>query len=642
LTALIRHIGILTLAVVCQICYGQETQREHPFCEAINRIAGIAVDSIAHAGALVEQALISANDEADLIDLGRTLGQRAEQCYLNGAFNSGITLYALEGGVWAQLETPEPQCIARANISKGHHRLGQHLEAMRIATDALAYAEEHDLPGCKARSLVEMTWNYLRLKDFDRALESMSQVETLIEQGYYDAAYYYNAAGCVHLYMGDLDAALSKFTTGLAIPDADPGIKARLISNMGPVYTLKGDFDRAIAELKRANRINADIGSAEQLSSNCLAIGGVYYRKQQLDSALYFIREGIRRSRDIGDRPRVLYGYGRMADIYSAMGDYQLAYEFSQREFELNDSLYGAPQLSELLSVEWQRHLDHKQNEIDLLTTQKELQELNLRREKTIRNLSISIGVLILLFGGWLLYNIRSNLKRKEEATTERFTRKLLETEMSALKAQMNPHFLFNTLNSIKLYIVRNEPKVASEYLAKFARLVRLTLQYSNARLLSLEQEREVLELYILMESIRTDNAFDSSIEVAGDIDTVECKIPPMLLQPYVENAIWHGLANKKNGRGQLSIRFARTNGFLRCTVEDNGVGRQAASSLKKQRSGLRKSLGMKITGDRIALINQMFDKESAVRIDDLVDSDGNPAGTVVTVQIPFDIMEST
>ncbi|MDX1477702.1 MAG: histidine kinase [Saprospiraceae bacterium] len=588
---------------------------------------------------LVTHIIDRPQNAQDLSLLGQIVHERAEEMFIQGAFHDAIDLFGMEAAIWKQADSLEQQCVAFTRMSRSHYRLGEHLQALHLANEALAMvADSSSTPRCEAAALIEIAWNNLRLLDYNKAIECLHKAEPMVAAGHYDLQHFSNALAKAYLYAGRLEESLNEIRKGLNAEEQEPGITATLIANQAPVYTLQGHYEEAIAQLKRANAINRRIGYKEQLSSNTLAIGGVFYRMGQLDSALSYITSGIEQSRAIGDRPRILYGYMRLADIYAAQGNFELAYEASRKRFELNDSLYGAAQLNKLASVEWERHLAHKQSEIDLLTTQKALHELNLRREKTIRNLSIGIIVLTLLFGGWLIHNIRASARRKQEASAERFSRELMESEMSALKAQMNPHFLFNTLNSIKVFIVRNEPRVAADYLAKFARLVRLTLQYSNSRLLTLEQEIEVLELYVLMETIRTDHAFESCIEVDDSIDAAHCKLPPMLLQPYVENAIWHGLAHKKNGKGHLNIRFTQSNGFLECIIEDDGVGRQAAQALRQEQSGLRKSLGMKITGDRIALINRMFEKKPSVRIRDLVDMTGNPAGTEVTVNIPLEM----
>jgi LytS/YehU family sensor histidine kinase len=208
---------------------------------------------------------------------------------------------------------------------------------------------------------------------------------------------------------------------------------------------------------------------------------------------------------------------------------------------------------------------------------------------------------------------------------------------MSALLAQMNPHFLFNSLNSIDSYIIRNESKKASEYLNNFARLMRLILQNSRSNYISLKDELEALDLYMQMESLRFANRFSYELKVDPDIDTSSTLIPPMLIQPYVENAIWHGLMHKKEGEeGKVEITISRKDESLYCIIHDNGIGREKASALKAQKSGNRKrSMGMQITKDRIEMINKLYNTNTSMHVIDLHDEQGNATGTRVELIIP-------
>lgn len=244
----------------------------------------------------------------------------------------------------------------------------------------------------------------------------------------------------------------------------------------------------------------------------------------------------------------------------------------------------------------------------------------------------VGLGVLI-----YWLYRYRiSQVKKKEKVRTQ-YEKKLANVEMSALLAQMNPHFLFNSLNSIDSYIIRNESKKASEYLNNFARLMRLILQNSRTNYISLKDELEALDLYLQMEGLRFANRFGYEIKVDNVIDTHATLIPPMLIQPYVENAIWHGLMHKKNGvNGKVELRISKQDDSLLCVIEDNGIGRAKAQELRAQRtSNHKRSMGMQITKDRIEMINKLYNTNTTVQIIDLNDEEGNARGTKVELVIP-------
>jgi LytS/YehU family sensor histidine kinase len=221
--------------------------------------------------------------------------------------------------------------------------------------------------------------------------------------------------------------------------------------------------------------------------------------------------------------------------------------------------------------------------------------------------------------------------RRKEQQLAEMQQQKT-ELEMQALRAQMNPHFIFNSLNSINMFILENNKLQASGYLSKFSRLVRLILQNSQEAFIPLEKELEALRLYLELESLRFDNKFEYKISIDGNVDTTMLKVPPLIIQPYVENAIWHGLMHKKE-RGHLEIELYTEKETLFCKITDDGVGRERAAALKSK-SASNKSMGMRITADRIAM-QQNNQSETGIQIRDLVLQDGRPGGTEVLLKIP-------
>lgn len=245
--------------------------------------------------------------------------------------------------------------------------------------------------------------------------------------------------------------------------------------------------------------------------------------------------------------------------------------------------------------------------------------------------------VLTVLSFSWWAYKRRIAQVKNREYVRSEFEKKLANVEMSALRAQMNPHFLFNSLNSIDSYIIRNESKKASEYLNNFARLIRLILQNSRSNYISLRDELETLELYLQMETLRFKGKFEYELAVPEALDTSAIDIPPMLIQPYVENAIWHGLMHQKDpGGGKVKVSIQEKEGMLLCIVEDNGIGRKKAMELKAKKSGIaRRSMGMVITQDRMEIINKLYDTQTAVQVTDLEDDKGNAAGTRVVLTIP-------
>jgi len=235
------------------------------------------------------------------------------------------------------------------------------------------------------------------------------------------------------------------------------------------------------------------------------------------------------------------------------------------------------------------------------------------------------------------IYRQRSRSIRDKAAIKSSYEKKISEVEMKALRAQMNPHFIFNCLNSINRYIVKSDHITASNYLTRFSKLIRRILDNSASGIITLDTEMETLDLYVQMEAMRFHNRFSYNIVAGETIDRHTTLIPSMLLQPYVENAIWHGLLHKISGDCRLDIQFQKTNENLMCvTIEDNGVGRKAAILARNSDTFKSRPQGMAITGERLELIKSLYGITATCTITDLYGEDGSAAGTRVVICLPL------
>lgn len=246
--------------------------------------------------------------------------------------------------------------------------------------------------------------------------------------------------------------------------------------------------------------------------------------------------------------------------------------------------------------------------------------------------LLVSVGAMIILTVA-IFTRIRRIKERERKEAEVRVA--LAGNELKALRAQMNPHFVFNSLNSIQHFILTNKSGDAGKYLNKFARLMRVILNNSEKSVITIKEELEYLTLYIELEAMRFDNKFEWKIDISDDIDTDYFEIPAMLLQPYVENAILHGLTPKGEG-GLLEIIMRLQGNNLLCRIRDNGIGREKSREMRQlSKRKDHKSLGMKITSDRLELINNLQGSHLSMTVTDLRNEDGTPAGTQVDIFIP-------
>lgn len=245
----------------------------------------------------------------------------------------------------------------------------------------------------------------------------------------------------------------------------------------------------------------------------------------------------------------------------------------------------------------------------------------------------LSVAAAIMLY-----FNYRIGLVRIKEAEKTETNTKIAELEQMALRSQMNPHFIFNCLNSIQQYVIYKDVLGANEFITKFAYLIRQTLDISSRPSISLNEEINYIDTYMGLEKKRFDDKFIYEIVVDGEVDRSQCHIPPMILQPYIENAVRHGIGLRKDNAGKLLVRMQYRDGCLVCIVEDNGVGREMAGMFKSINSIAYQSVGMSLVAKRIAMLNKTNPSPVSIRIDDLKDAGGSALGTRINIFFPLAI----
>lgn len=248
--------------------------------------------------------------------------------------------------------------------------------------------------------------------------------------------------------------------------------------------------------------------------------------------------------------------------------------------------------------------------------------------------LLIIIGVTSIIIS---IFRVRLfQIKRKQQLEFEGKV-EISKSELKALRAQMNPHFVFNSLNSIQHYILNSKGEEAVRYLSKFAKLIRLILQNSEKAVVTINEDLESIILYLELEKMRFEDKFNYSITIHPGVNADYDEIPPMLIQPYLENAILHGI-NPKEGEGNIEIEIQIVNQFIKISIKDDGIGRVKSQSLQSLQPAARhKSLGMKITKERVRILNSIHHSNLNVNIIDLYDENNNAKGTQVDLYVPYD-----
>jgi tetratricopeptide (TPR) repeat protein len=384
-------------------------------------------------------------------------------------------------------------------------------------------------------------------------------------------------------------------------------------SNKGNIYNQRKRYAESIAYYSQGLEISKKMGVTDLLTEMHLGMGEAYYFSGNFQMAEQYLSDGLQMATDNSLGNRKYEAMGLLAETYGKLKKYDLAFKTYKDFAAARDSIIGSEKKEEIARKEVQFEADKKQAAADA----------EIGRQKVIRYGTLMISGVLLLTGlVWFTgYRKRRNAKEIQRELLHRA--KISDVEMRVLRLQMNPHFIFNSLNSISDYMNKNDIKTADYYLSKFAKLMRGILENAEEKEIPLADELKMLELYMQLEASRLNGKFTYEIRVDPAINPEITMVPPLILQPFVENSIWHGMA-QKNGSGKILIEAKFEDDMLQCIVEDDGVGRKTGEKTNV------KSYGMKITKDRIELLNKFKNTAASVRLIDL------EQGTRVELRLPI------
>lgn len=457
------------------------------------------------------------------------------------------------------------------------------------------------------------------------------------------AIYYYKAS---HKYV-------TLMTTDYAVIERDLSYKKVYIAE---IYQKQQKYDLAIEQLKEPLHFFEKGNCKNDVMKMLRALANCYLAKNDLTKSFFYAKRLFTIAQETGARPYLRDAFELYWKLYNTLNKTDSAYKYSLQYIAIKDSILSDEYRRNIALSDMKAQDEQQKTKISLLQKDQQfnqqqlsLQQQKLQGESLIRYILMATTGAFILIAIFIFRNI--NLKRKNEKqhlehelklqqleskkNTIEFQQQATELEMQALRAQMNPHFIFNCLSSINRYILINKTEEASDYLTKFSRLIRMALHNSEKTFITLESELEALRLYLDLERLRFKNAFNYSITFINDIDINAVYIPPMLIQPFAENAIWHGLMHKK-GIGCLEMQLCAENKIFTCIIMDNGIGRSTAAALKSRSAEKNKSMGVQITASRLALLNRSKKETAIFNIEDLLDEAGNGCGTKVILTMPY------
>lgn len=401
-----------------------------------------------------------------------------------------------------------------------------------------------------------------------------------------------------------------------------------VLHNLGMVYSKEKDYNLAYKYLKEAQEISLNIGYKRGLMDSYLGISEVYFNQKKYAKALINAQKGKSLSEQFSSLGDLKRAEDLLYKIYEKIGDYKKAFQSHQQFKTLNDSLFNKENIEKIAQLEaeykYRQALDSAS--IKELQLTKTITATNINLEKSQRNyLWAIIGVLIIsmLLGSVIFYQKLKNAETKAQNAV---------IEQKLLRSQMTPHFIFNSLSVLQGMVLNKEYEKSVNYLSKFSKLLRITLENSRDKMVSLSKELTAIQNYLALQNLEN-NAFQSTVLVEDSIDVSLFEIPPMLIQPFVENAIEHAFEDQETSR-EIDIKLTYTDKKLICFITDNGIG---CESQKMDKKSHKKSLSSSITSERLKMLSKDFKMKGSITVEDR--QKFNEQGTIVTIVIPYKIL---
>lgn len=516
-----------------------------------------------------------------------------------------------------------------------YERLGNFTESMKYAIKASKiYDEGNNKKGLASCYINIGLLNYNFNRDstaIEYFLKGLEQY-LLLKDSFQIALCYDNLSSVnyrIKRYELSLDYALKSLDLKKRTNDSS-GIVFCFI-NIANAYYAKKNYVSSLNYLTSAEKLINGSTDKKVASLIYLNISNSYYYLHDKANASHYLSKGLTLAKENRSVENILLGYSTLAQRFEDEKDFKNAYKYFKLHSEFKDSIFDIEKNKQLSEIQTKFETSQKVNEINELTLrskelkqENQIQDLKLSKNRYLILILVSI-IFIVIVLGYLI--ISQNKLKAIQAKTE--------VEQKLFRSQMNPHFIFNSLTAIQNYAFKHPPAEVAGYISRFAKLMRLILENSRNELVNLEKEIDSLKYYLELQQMRFENKFDFNIEVDPKIDVESISIPPMLAQPFIENAIEHGIMNKPDGKGVITIRFIQKEKMIELIVEDNGIGIEASKKLKNDIGSKHTSLATTITEERLSLLNKKSKQKFSFTISDIKDDKGNSIGTHVSIRMP-------
>jgi len=543
-------------------------------------------------------------------------------------FNKSILNYKKASKVATKINNVLFQIKILNSIGSVYRRQDDIRNALNYHQEALLQSRSIKNPTIDIKKTISIAQNsigniYLSLRQYKLALEEFSKsIITQKEMNHkLGLAINYQNIGYANQELGHLDIALENYNSSLFYNDLIDSNIGKIICN----YSIASLFIKQQKYTEALDRVNSILPIAINendkyyLSTtyNIIGLAQIHLNKPEAEKTLL---KALKISTDHKIQQGIVKASEYLAILYEKQNNYKKAFTYYRKAIEEDAKTFNDRNLKYVSELTTRQEKLRKENHVKNLAKQHEITQLQLTKSKSFLIIIIvsSILICVLLFSFYMLRYYQNK-------------NKILALKQEALQSQMNPHFIFNALNSIKLFIINNEQKNAVKYLNKFSKLIRKILEASQVRETSLSQELETMAVYMSIENTRFSNEINYTTIIDPLLNTEQIKIPPLILQPFLENALWHGLYSKQGDKEIVISIYKNEEGFIEVTIKDNGIGRKAAAKIKEKKSIQRKSIGIGLTKKRLKKFNSKY----LLTYSDIIKND-LISGTKVCLQIPI------
>lgn len=533
------------------------------------------------------------------------------------------------------------------NISLGNLKKtqGKYDEATQHFMEAIAYYEPQQ---DKRSQTIYMTASFnlagllTRIKKYDRALTMFKSVANHPLAQNNDAIMRGTFTNLLAVYTktNEPDSALCYALKAekLAIKTNSNRSLAHIYTNMGALYEQKEAYVKAVSSFKKARKLYAQLNDQPGIARSENNIGNIQARQGLFSSSENSLLKAQVILRESTDAYSLEHNYVALTSLYTRQKRFEQAYLIQDKLFQLKDSLLGLEKTKAIEEIEIKYQVEKEQLLTQNALKEKKLAEVKAEKSRIYLAFSGAGGGLLLVSSTLYLFLFKARKKRELLSIELDLTQKQLQaeyqyrqSELKALKAQMNPHFLFNAINSVQALVLKGDKHEAYRYLSKFSHLTRQNLHMSEKHFVYLDQELELIRNYLDLEQLRFNHTL--TYEITGTDDLEEIRVYPMIIQPFMENAIKHGLFHKP-GPKTLKVHFEKAE-VLICTIEDNGIGRDAARVLQQNQSVPHDSFSTGAIEKQLELLGIQYETELGFSISDIEDQ-GQLSGTRVVLKIPY------